>query len=122
MTWRPSFRCIAELPRRESCNFGIPLATIVPMAGTTFVEESGEGGLVVSWAGRFVAFARRLGSGLSATAEGFFGVTALILGLSILSILPLGQWLSLGYLLESSGRVARTGRLRDGVIGFRTAA
>jgi hypothetical protein len=73
---------------------------------TTFVEETG----------------KRVWSRLSAAAEGFFGVVALILGLSILSIVPLGQWLSLGYLLESSGRVARTGRLRDGVIGFRTAA
>ena len=32
------------------------------------------------------------------------------------------QLLSLGYLLESSGRVARTGRLRDGLIGVRRAA
>ena len=35
---------------------------------------------------------------------------------------PLAQFLSLGYLLESSARVARTGRLRDGLIGVRRAA
>ena len=35
---------------------------------------------------------------------------------------PLAQFLSLGYFLESSARVARTGRLRDGLIGVRRAA
>ena len=45
-----------------------------------------------------------------------------MLGLSILAALPLVQLLSLGYFLESSARVARTGRLRDGLIGVRKAA
>jgi hypothetical protein len=55
-------------------------------------------------------------------AEWFFGVGALFLGLSVLAAIPVGQFLVLGYLLEVSGRVARTGRLRDGFIGVRTAA
>ena len=54
--------------------------------------------------------------------EWVFGVVSLVLGLSILAALPLAQFLSLGYLLESSARVARTGRLRDGLIGVRRAA
>jgi hypothetical protein len=33
-----------------------------------------------------------------------------------------GQFLALGYLLEAGGRVARSGRLRDGFIGVRSAA
>jgi hypothetical protein len=55
-------------------------------------------------------------------AEWVFGVFSLILGLSILAALPVAQLLSLGYFLESSARVARTGRLRDGLIGVRRAA
>ncbi len=51
-----------------------------------------------------------------------FGLVSLIVGLSILATLPLLQFLSLGYLLEASGRVIRSGRLRDGVIGVRTTA
>ncbi len=58
----------------------------------------------------------------SVSAVGWvFGVVSLILGLSILAALPILQFLSLGYLLESSARVARSGRLRDGFIGVRTA-
>jgi hypothetical protein len=54
--------------------------------------------------------------------EGTFGIAALFLGLSVLASIPVGQFLVLGYLLEASGRVARTGRLRDGFIGVRVAA
>ena len=43
-------------------------------------------------------------------------------GAGNLAALPLVQVLSLGYFLESAARVARTGRLRDGVIGVRRAA
>jgi hypothetical protein len=43
-------------------------------------------------------------------------------GLSILAALPVAQFLSLGYFLESSARVAQTGRLRDGLFGVRRAA
>lgn len=51
-----------------------------------------------------------------------FGLVTLLVGLSILAQVPVGQFLALGYLLEASGRVARSGRLRDGFIGVRTAA
>jgi hypothetical protein len=54
--------------------------------------------------------------------ERCFGVGALFIGLAVLAAIPLGQFLALGYLLESSGRVARSGRIRDGFIGVRTAA
>ncbi len=62
--------------------------------------------------------ARRFGSGL----EWLFGLGWLVVGLSVLAALPVAQFVSLGYFLESSARVARTGRLRDGVIGVRRAA
>lgn len=54
--------------------------------------------------------------------EWCFGVVSLFLGLAVLAAIPIGQFLALGYLLEASGRVARSGRIRDGFIGVRTAA
>jgi hypothetical protein len=54
--------------------------------------------------------------------EWLFGAAVLTIGLAVLAALPVLQFLSLGYLLEAGGRVARTGRLRDGFIGVRLAA
>lgn len=59
---------------------------------------------------------------LFAGIEWIFGFFCLIGGLAALAALPIFQFLSLGYLLEASGRVARSGRLRDGFIGVRTVA
>ncbi len=61
---------------------------------------------------------RAVGSGL----EWASGVAALLVGLAAVAALPIAQFLSLGYLLEASGRVATTGRLRDGWIGVRRAS
>lgn len=61
---------------------------------------------------------RAIGSGI----EWLFGLISLVLGLAILAALPVAQFLSLGYLMEASARVARSGRLRDGFIGVRRAA
>ncbi|OWK35075.1 hypothetical protein FRUB_09917 [Fimbriiglobus ruber] len=54
--------------------------------------------------------------------EWVFGAAALLVALAVLAALPVLQFLSLGYLLESAARVARSGRLRDGFFGMRTAA
>jgi len=54
--------------------------------------------------------------------EWIFGAVTLTLGLALLAPLPILQFLTLGYLLEAGGRIARTGRLRDGFIGVRIAA
>ena len=51
-----------------------------------------------------------------------FGVGILIIGLAVLASLPILQFLSLGYMLEATGRVARSGRIRDGFPGIRKAA
>lgn len=59
---------------------------------------------------------------LASGIEFGFGLIALVVGLAILAAVPVLQFLSLGYLLEAGGRVARSGRLRDGLIGIRTAA
>lgn len=64
----------------------------------------------------------RLVRGFGRVVEWPFGVACLIVGLAVLAAIPVMQFLSLGYLLEVSGRVARTGRLRDGFVGVRKAA
>jgi hypothetical protein len=60
--------------------------------------------------------------GAPSAAECVFGLISLLLGLATLAALPVIQVVTLGYFLESSARVARTGRLRDGIIGVRLAA
>ncbi len=54
--------------------------------------------------------------------ENLFGLASVIVGLAVLATIPIAQFLSLGYLLEASGRVAARGRLRDGFIGLKGAA
>jgi hypothetical protein len=71
------------------------------------------------WAGSRLV---RLVGAIASAAEWLFGLASLLVGLSTLAALPILQFLSLGYLLESSARVARTGRLRDGFVGVRRAA
>ena len=43
---------------------------------------------------------------LRSVAGWCFGVASLVLGLAVLAAVPLGQFLALGYLLESAGRAA----------------
>ncbi|NNE91978.1 MAG: hypothetical protein HKN23_10055 [Verrucomicrobiales bacterium] len=50
------------------------------------------------------------------------GVLALICGLAILAVIPVLNFLSLGYLLEVSGRIARTGKFKSGWVGIRKAS
>lgn len=50
------------------------------------------------------------------------GGMVIVFGLAILAPLPILQFLSLGYLLEVSGRIARERRFSAGFIGFRQAA
>ncbi len=68
------------------------------------------------------SFCRKLARAVGSAIEWLFGLASLVLGLSILAALPVAQFLSLGYFLESAARVARSGRLRDGLIGVRRAA
>jgi hypothetical protein len=71
------------------------------------------------WPIRFALSAWNL---LCSVSEWVFGVGILIIGLAVLASLPILQFLSLGYLLEATGRVARSGRIRDGFPGVRKAA
>jgi hypothetical protein len=58
----------------------------------------------------------RLWYGLCYVLEWLFGLLSLIACLAVLAPVPIVNFLSLGYLLEASGRVARSGRVRDGFI------
>jgi hypothetical protein len=80
--------------------------------------RSGIFGLIRRAFGLIAWMIRAIGSAL----EWLFGALTLIVGLAVLAALPVLQFLSLGYLLEAGGRVARSGRLRDGFIGVRLAA
>jgi hypothetical protein len=53
---------------------------------------------------------------LCKTLEWLFGLASVVGCLAVLSAVPLVQFVSLGYLLEASARVARSGKLRHGFI------
>lgn len=53
--------------------------------------------------------------------DGVFGALSLIVLLATTAGIPIVQFAALGYLLVSSERVARTGKLRSGLVGLRQA-
>lgn len=59
---------------------------------------------------------------VGSVSEWCFGLVSLIGLLAVIAPIPIVQFLSLGYLLEASGRVAKNGRLRDGFPDIRKAA
>jgi len=63
----------------------------------------------------------RIVHGIYSAAGWCFGLVSLIGALAVISVIPIVNLLSLGYLLRVSGTIARTGRLRDGFIGVRRA-
>jgi len=65
---------------------------------------------------------RRIGGAIASALDYLFGLIAIVAALAFLSAIPLLNCLSLGYLLECSGRIARTGRIRDGFVGIRKAS
>lgn len=65
---------------------------------------------------------RRIARLVTRRGNGCFGAMTLIVALAVLATMPVVQLLSLGYLLEASGRVARSGQLVDGLVGLRKAA
>jgi len=64
----------------------------------------------------------RLFAWIGSVFEWLCGALTLTVTLAVLSVIPILNFLSLGYLLEASGRVAKTKRLRNGFIGVRKAA
>jgi hypothetical protein len=58
----------------------------------------------------------KLWYGLCYVLEWLFGLASLLACLAVLAAIPIVNFLSLGYLLEACGRVAKSGRIRDGFI------
>src|SRR4051812_2159275 len=58
----------------------------------------------------------RLWYGLCSVLEWLFGLASLLGSLAVLAAVPVLNFIVLGYLLEASGSVARSGRIRDGFI------
>jgi hypothetical protein len=65
---------------------------------------------------------RRGGRAVLRAMDWVFGWVSLMVGLAVLAVIPVLNVLSLGYLLHVTGRVAITGRLRDGLVGLPQAA
>ncbi len=79
-------------------------------------EDSGEENETI--AGPVSRFLR----GIASVLDWLFGFLAILGGLAVLSVVPVLNLLSLGYLLEVSGRIARTGKFSAGFIGIRKAS
>jgi hypothetical protein len=75
-----------------------------------------------SEAARPTAWWWRIVLGIASAGEWLFGVLTLIVGLAFLAAVPVLNLLSLGYLLEAGGRIARTRRFSMGFPGVRKAA
>jgi hypothetical protein len=58
----------------------------------------------------------RLWHGVCVVLEWLFGLVSLLAILALLAAIPVVNLITLGYLLDASGRVAKSGRLRDGFI------
>lgn len=84
----------------------VPVATSTVMAGSRWIRERARG----LWR-----------AGVTG-ADWMFGLVSLITGLAVVSVIPVLNVLSLGYLVHASGRVAASGRLRDGLVGLPQAA
>ncbi len=63
-------------------------------------------------------FLQKMASGM----DWLFGFAALLVLVAGCSVVPVLNFLSLGYLLHVSGTIARTGRFRDGFVGVRKAS
>ncbi len=98
----------ADAPPRRTLPARAP-ATTHPKQREDESPSLGVNLIFYSWEGFFYAW------------ECFFGTITLIIGLAVLATVPLLNMLSLGYLLEVSGRVAETGKIREGFVGVRKA-
>ncbi len=99
------------------------MSTLILPEGLELVEDPSDREMVDHVQPAFVWRVTRAGwRGLRSATEWAFGLASLAVGLALLASVPILQFASLGYFLESSARVARSGRWRDGLIGVRKAA
>jgi len=96
----------------------IPIPVAIPLAEPIPTVQPVPKPAPLSVWGNARRVVRVVGSGF----EWLFGLGCLLVALAILASIPVLQFLSLGYLLEVGGRIARTGRFAAGFIGLRFAA
>ncbi|MEM9412653.1 MAG: hypothetical protein AAGA30_16190, partial [Planctomycetota bacterium] len=89
---------------------------IEPIMAELVTEElMSEGSGKKSWILRLIKSAQRW-------LDGFFGVASIVFCIAIVANIPILQFLAFGYLLETSGRIARGGKLSDGLVGIKVAS
>jgi hypothetical protein len=109
---------VHELAIRNNVDNDIINAEIEPISAELVADEPVLAQIVSDQESPRPAWYRRILKAVAAVFSWLFGFAAMIVGLAVLATIPILQFLSLGYLLEASGRIARTGRLRDGFIGI----
>lgn len=76
----------------------------------------------LSWRGKIWRTIGWIFGKIASGTEWLFGLASMMMALAILAAVPVLQFLSLGYMLETAGRIARTGKFTSGFIGIRLAA
>lgn len=71
---------------------------------------------------QFLSFPLRVCTALGRAVHLGLGIASLWFLLAVAAAIPIVQFASFGYLLAASGQVAISGRLRDGLLGWRKAA
>lgn len=107
---------------RDSEETGPPLAEVVRRADFEWQMEEPALPDVVHRGPQYKSWVFRCGQWVGTKANFLFGLSAMTLLLAVVANIPVLQLLSFGYLLESSGRVSRTGKFRSGFPGLRQAS
>jgi hypothetical protein len=119
-----------SVPRRMSPESVIPVAEEIQFAnvveGPSVVPVSGTIETRTITTARVRSWPIRIMFGMYAAIASFlhgaFGVASIIAALSVLASIPILNLLSLGYLLEVSGRVGKTGKISEALVGIHKAS
>src|ERR1700704_4768526 len=105
--------------QHSSMNIEMPVLHAIPVSGDAAISQAD---LPLKRASKARNLLARLIFWMGSVIEWICGALTLTVTLAVLSVIPVLNFLSLGYLLEASGRVARTRHLRAGFVGVRKAA
>ncbi len=94
----------------------VPIAEFVPSVNSaTSLNARQNANPARSWVFRILDI-------LGLLLSRIFGIASIIVCAAVAANLPIVQLLSLGYLLEVSGRIARSGKVSDGLVGVSKAS